>query len=124
MNAQQAITLESVPSVKASDVMKTAWWLAKMVAKEYGVSSKSLLSAALKKVWSKVSVKVSIFNAYEDRRTLAIIGFVFNKENKAWEKEMFLGDFNKPNAQRFGKGFITAGTIESAFSNKHSVKFA
>lgn len=123
MNAKQALALESIPSVAASDVMKTAWALAKLIANEYGVSAKSLLPQALKQVWAKVNVKVSLFGAYESRQTLGILGFVFNSESKAWEKTMELGEFKRPQAVKFGRGLMTVSKIESAFAHQHKIAF-
>lgn len=104
--------------------MKTAWMLAKMIAKEYGVSAKSLLSAALKKIWAKINVKVSLFGAYESRQTLAFLGFVFNSENKAWEKQMLLGEFKRPQAVKFGHGLMSTSRIESAYAHQHTIVWA
>ena len=123
MTALQALALESVYSVTASEVMSEAWRIAKLVASEYGVSSKSLLSAALKKVWSTITVKVSLFNAYVSKQLLAILGFKFNEENKAWEKTMKLGEFKRPKPVAFGRGFKSDSEIKRAYNYKHSVKF-
>jgi hypothetical protein len=83
--AIKAIDSEVFKPVNVQDVMKMAWVIAKDVARQYKVSSKALLSAALKKVWSRVLVKVSVFNAYNHRVFFAKKGFKFNKTNKAWE---------------------------------------
>ena len=82
------INNETFKPVKATQVMATAWLLAKDAARQFNVSSKALLSAALKKVWSRVLVTVSVFNGYDKRVLLAKKGFVFNKLNKAWEIEV------------------------------------
>lgn len=127
MDALRAIKISSVGNVNASEVMKAAWDLAKMIGAEYGVSAKSLLSAALKKVWAHVKVTVCLFNAYESRRALATMGFKFNEETKAWVKEMALGEFKAPQAFKFGggtlKGMLTVSQVERAFSYTHKIIF-
>lgn len=105
--AIEAINRESVKrGLKVSEVMQEAWYLAKLIASEFQLSPKALLSAALKRVWKAVRVRVSIKNAYEKRAALAKIGFTFNEKTKAWEKEMLKAESTGKKAIRFGKGFI------------------
>lgn len=105
--AIEAINRESVKrGLKVSEVMQEAWYLAKLIASEFQLSPKALLSAALKRVWKAVRVRVSIKNAYEKRAALAKIGFTFNEKTKAWEKEMTRQDALNPQPVQFGKGFI------------------
>jgi len=121
--AKKALTLESVQVIKANKVMATAWYLAKMIAKEYGVSSKALLSTALKIAWKNVSVTVSLFDAFDDRQLLARIGFKFCKTTKAWVMEMKLGEFKSPKPIKNGRGILSCGQIERAYNHKHSFQF-
>ena len=113
----QFVHLSLVPR---REVMATAWRLAKRVAAEFKISSKLLFAKALKLVWAKAKVKVSIFDAYDFRRELKIGGFTFNKENKAWECEMALGEFRRPSPVQYGRGFIH---LDSAFEKKHNLVF-
>lgn len=105
--AIEAINRESVRrNIKISEVMQEAWYLAKLVASEFEISPKALLSAALKRVWKAVRVVVSISNAYEKRASLAKAGFKFNENSKVWQKEMTRQDALNPQPVQFGKGFI------------------
>lgn len=124
MNAQQEIKTYAVRLITAKEVMQTAWNIAKIVAKDYdGVTAKSLLSVALKRAWAAVKVTVSVFNAYNDRKILAFLGFVFNASNKAWEKEISLGFFHCPSPIKFGKGFLTTANIEAVLKNSKITKW-
>ena len=105
--AIKQISFESVRNdISPKTVMSEAWYIAKLVATEYEVSPKALLSAALKRVWNEVRVKVSISNAYDKRTSLAKIGFTFNADTKTWEKEMKRKESHGKMSVRFGKGFI------------------
>ena len=114
---------ESVYYVTASEVMAEAWRLAKLIASEYSISPKLLLPAAMRKVWAQVPAKIRLFDAYESRQLLSILGFKFNKENKAWEKVMCLGEFKNPQPVRYGRGFKSDTEIKRAYNYKHSVTF-
>lgn len=124
MTAQQEIKGYAVRPISAKEVMQTAWNIAKIVAKDYeGVTAKSLLSLALKRAWRAVKVTVSVFNAFNHRQTLAILGFIFNEQNKAWEKEVDLSFVKNPSPVKFGRGFITIPQIQKALKNAKITKW-
>lgn len=124
MNAQQEIRTYAVRPISAKEVMQTAWNIAKIVAADYeSVTAKSLLSIALKRAWAAVKVTVSVFNAYNDRKILAFLGFIFNESNKAWEKEVSLSFFHCPSPVKFGRGFLTTANIQTALKNSKITKW-
>ncbi len=121
--AKKELKFVHIMPLSANQVMKKAWQIAKEIAAEFSVSSKALLSLALKRVWANVKVKVSLFNAYESRKNLAFLGWVFNAVNKAWECEMKLAEFTKPQPVRFGRGWKTESEILRSYNHKHQIKF-
>lgn len=121
--AIKQISHESVRNdISVKTVMSEAWYIAKLIASEYQVSSKALLSAALKRVWQEVRVRVEISNSYEKRASLAKIGFTFNETTKAWEKEMKRKESTGKQAVRFGKGFIK--NFSELFIAKENIKIS
>ena len=123
MTASSEIQGFALQPISRKEVMATAWYIAKVVSADYGVSAKSLLALALKRAWRAVKVTLSVFNGYEDRKMLAFLGFVFNKENKAWEKEVQLTFFKYPQPVKFGRGFITTPNLNAIFKNAKVTKW-
>lgn len=125
MTPNQEIQDFALQPISRKEVMTIAWYIAKVVAADYeGISAKSLLSAALKRAWRAVKITVSVFNAYDSRKTLAFLGFVFNKENKAWEKEVNLSFIKYPQPIKFGRGFITIPNLNEIFKTAKITKWA
>jgi hypothetical protein len=95
--------------------MSQAWFAAQTIAKENGISSKSIFSLCLKAAWKQVVVKVCVENGFKSRQLLATNKFNFDEISKLWIREM---------TRKEARDVITHDLMRITSESKITIKFA